>query len=197
MRKITSLLAVFALVGFAASAYAVDTNNDGAQGPDVVAPGTVEGPVLDGGDIFAWPVEGIDSFSVVYFPYWWNAGDTAVGSRTATVDNITSAELNMVLTYTSLSCDTDEFDFYINDINVGHFSISAADGLGPIVRDFSFASIPSVGGDYTFRWTVSETVAGGCGSISFDTVGGCMVSISGGATATEAVTWGTVKSLYH
>lgn len=186
------------LLGISVPAMAVvDSNNDGVQGPETSVPGTEhEGSVYLGGDTFAFPVEGVDTFSVVFFPYWWNAGDTGYGDRASGIGSVTEASINLSLDANFLSCDTDEFDLLINGVVAGHFSILP--GENPVVRSFGpFAAIPAVAGEYEIRIRVTETVLGGCGSVDINTVGGSSVEISGGPIATEATTWTSIKSLYR
>jgi hypothetical protein len=140
-----------------------------------------------------------DNFAVLYFPYWWNVGDTGWGVRSIAESSVTSAMLVIYLDTNVLGCDTDEFDFLLNGIVVGHFSLSAADGFGPIIRNIGpFPAVPAMpGNQYELRYRVTETVAPGCGSVAFNLGGSCSVELSGGTVAVEPTSWGRVKSLYQ
>jgi hypothetical protein len=125
-------------------------------------------------------------------------GDTGWGNRAVAVNPVTNATITIYLDTNVLSCDTDDFNFLINGIVVGSFSITAADGLGPIVKSFGpFAPIAPIAGQYELRYTVTSTVAPGCGSVAFNLSGVCTVDLTGTPTATESSTWGMIKSLYY
>jgi len=198
MRLLTMAL-VLGLVGFTTPGWAVDVDNDGAQGGILSEPGEYDGQLVYGASLVTFPVAS-DNFSVASFPHWWHAGDTGWGDRAIAESQVTEATISLMLDRNGQTCDSDEFDFSINDIVVGHFAIPAGSSgdLGPFVFHFGpFAPVPAVGGMYTLRYTVTETVLGGCGSVELSLDGDSTVDLSGGPTATEATTWGTIKSLYR
>ncbi len=185
---------VVAVLMVAGTAMATDYNNDGASNTGKLA----EPPSGDvnhnaASSVVSFPSAG-DNVSVLFFPFWWNLGDTAWGDRTVPEDPVTQAQISLMLEGTVLSCDVLDMDFLINGTVVGSFEISAADGLGPIIRDFAFPAI--AGGTYELRYTVTRTVGAGCGSVEVD-FDNSTVALTGPATPVATTTWGKVKAIYN
>ena len=201
MRFFATILAVGCLV-LPAAAFAsdVDLDNNRIPGDESWTITPYDGPLSLGSTLVAFPVSS-DNFSVLYFPYWWNVGDTGWGLRVLGEPTVTSAMLVIYLDLNvlGLGCDTDEFDFLLNGIVVGHFSLSAADGLGPIIRNIGpFPPVAAMPGNmYELRYRVTETVISGCGSVAFNLSGACSVELAGPPVSVESASWGSVKALYQ
>ena len=199
MRILTAFVALglFALPT-ASFASGQDLDNNGIVDDETWVTSSYDGPLTIANSLVAFPVAS-DNFTVTHFPYWWSVGDTGWGTRTISEPSVSQMMLLIQLDTNVLSCDTDEFDVSLNGVVVGHFSLGAADGLGPIVRNIGpFPPVPAMpGNSYELRYTVTETVAGGCGSVSFDLSGNCGVQLSGPTVAVEPSTWGHVKALYQ
>lgn len=193
MKRLVGLL--LALASTASLASATDFNNDGVQQdtPDHT-PGTYEGPQTIGAEVVVFPTAA-DTWEVMFYPYWWNVGDTAYGDYDLDLSPVNHADITLYLTYNSLTagCGFVNFDVMIDGATVGSFTVNPEDGFGPVEASLDFAP---QSGPFELRYQVTNTVAGGCGSISLDESGENMIVFSGEATPTEASTWSRIKSLY-
>lgn len=199
MRLLATMLSI-SLFALPSGAFAAptDLDNNRIAGDETWTTPVYTGPLTLSSSLVAFPVSS-DNFSIAFFPYWWNSGDTGWGTRAIAEPVVTSAMLIINLDSNVLSCDTDEFDFSINGVVVGHFSLSAADGFGPIIRNIGpFPAVAAMPGNtYELRYTVTETVLGGCGSVAFNLNGTCGIQLNGEPVSVEATSWGHVKALYQ
>lgn len=194
MKRLLGLLLAFATSASIASA--TDYNNDGVQQdvPDHT-PGHYDGPQTVGAEAVVFPSLPGDTWQVMFYPYWWNVGDTAFGDYDLDLSPVDHADITLYLTYNSLvsGCGFVNFDFMIDGATMGSFQVSAEDGFGPVEVSLDFAPQAP---PFELRYRVTNTVAGGCGSISLDESGENMIVFSGAATPTEATTWTRIKSHY-
>jgi hypothetical protein len=183
------------LLGSSVSAYAVDMNNNGNLTDDQFPPdpGTFVGNT-DRDELVYFPTS-TDTWNLTYYPYWWNTGDTVYGTHTVSMGSVTHADLTIYLTYNSLTpgCGVCNIDFRIAGTTVGSFQIRPESGLGPIYASFDFAPKTP---PFELRYYETTTVAGGCGSISFDESGRNTVNFGGVSPAIET-TWGSIKDLFQ
>ncbi len=143
-----------------------------------------------GAEDFDFPTSA-DTWSVQSYPYWWHVGDTVFGTY-VTTEASDHVEISLTLIYNSLNggghCD---FEFEIDGTVVGSFSITEASGFGPIEESFDFTEIPA--GSYELRYSETNLVAPGCGSISLNEAAG-INSVSFSVLALDQTTWGAIKS---
>jgi hypothetical protein len=91
-------------------------------------------------------------------------GDFAEFTWTTAYPMINRLEVTVGINPNFLSCDTQDFDVFINSIGVGDLSIVA----GETSMDFAF-DFPAVAGPtYTVRYETSRSVTEGCGAAGFD-----------------------------
>ena len=195
MRKL--VVTLLALGVIAAPAAAIDADNNGVAGDEpTYSPGSYEGDTTRDGHAVVFPTLPADTWDVFYYPYWWNAGDTAYGTHDVDMGSVDQADVTIYLTYNSLvsGCGFVEMDFRIDGTTVGSFTISAEDGFGPINHSFDFAPVSP---PFELRYYVTNTVASGCGSISLDESGLNMVEFGGSGTPVETASWSAVKSFYR
>jgi hypothetical protein len=192
MFRNTLLLFIFLVLGTAGATFAMENSNDN----DCVLPGeTFSGHETAAfepfrGDVFDFPTSA-DTWTMTYYPYWWNTGDTVYGTY-VTTETIDHAEISLSLTRNSLvsggHCD---IEFRIDGTAVGTFTITEASGLGPILESFDFTSIPA--GPHELRYYETNTVAPGCGSVDMNEAAG-INSVSFSCLALEQTTWGAIKA---
>jgi hypothetical protein len=192
MRKLfMSIIAI----GFLAAvpATAADLDNNGIDADETYIPGEFNGePIRDETVIFPTSA---DTWNVLYYPYWWNAGDTVYGVHDVNLDSATHVDLVFKISYTVLNSGGHvDLDFRINGTTVGSFVVTEADGTGYIYESFDFDPIAP---PFELRYYETNTVAPGAGSISIDETGLCSATFSGGATPTETTSWGRVKEFYR
>ncbi len=176
-------------------AFAVDLDNNGISGDEQsLTPGTFAGnPNRD--ETVVFPTSQ-DTWSVYYYPYWWHVGDTVYGTHTVGMATVNHADITLYLTYNVLTpgCGFVNLDFRLNGTTVGSFTVYPENGLGPVLASFNF---PDVAPPFEMRYYETNTVAGGCGSISMDETGMNTVVFSGGPTPSESPTWSAIKDLYR
>ncbi|MFQ5612324.1 MAG: M4 family metallopeptidase [Anaerolineae bacterium] len=104
-----------------------------------------------------------DTVSVLYDPYWWNAGDYAEGVRTLSLDSVEHTDYTLVIGDNLLSgSGRVDFNLSINGIVVGSFSVLP----GELVKNVSFDFPAIAGPTYTIRLEETNTVDFGAGSIT-------------------------------
>jgi hypothetical protein len=176
-------------------ALAVDLDNNGVIGDEQpLNSGTFIGSP-DRDETVVFPTSQ-DTWSIYYYPYWWHVGDTVYGTHTVPLTSVNHADITLYLAYNILTpgCGFVNLDFRLNGTTVGNFTVYPEDGLGPVLASFDF---PSVTPPFEMRYYETNTVAGGCGSISMDETGLNNVVFSGGPTPAESPTWSAIKALYR
>ena len=194
MRKVMALALAMGVIALAGSANAFDRNNTAIGQGD---PGIIEGQYhgsLVAAETATFPVSG-DTWSVLYYPYWWNAGDNVMGSRSMSITSINHADCHLVIDLDYLSGTGHvDLNLVISGNTVGSFSILA--GQTTVDAALDFPSI-TVSEPLTLEYYETNTVNSGLGSIVLNETGASSVTLNGGATATENGTWGQVKGLYR
>jgi hypothetical protein len=193
MKKLLPFVLLFGAVGFATPALAVDRDNNGIDGDETHVPGTYDGDALGGG-VVPFPTSG-DTWAVMFYPYWWNVGDTAFGVHDPGISSVNHADVTLKISFNVLNGGGHvDLDFRIDGVTVGSFVVTEADGLGTVVGSFDFAAMTP---PFELRYYATNTVASGAGSISIDETGLSMVEFSGDATPINETTWAAVKRLYR
>ena len=194
MRWFTCSLLGMAMLAFAPTAFAIDANNNGIEGDEgIFTPPEGDVPLYLTDTVVNFPTPN-DTFQVLFFPHWWNAGDTGFGNRTVPEDPVCGANISLYFDRNGLTCDVLDMDFSVAGNVVGSFQVSSADGLGPVNRSFNFP--PIGGGTYELRYTVTRNVNGGCGSVEIN-MSRSTVELVGCATPVEDATWGAIKAIYE
>ncbi|MCD4847460.1 MAG: hypothetical protein K8R76_04640 [Candidatus Aegiribacteria sp.] len=194
MFKTTSFMLILIMVGSSGIILAAgDCDNNGIPDDELFAnPGTFEGE--SNRDVTIIFPTSSDTWQLVYYPYWWNSGDTVFGTHTISEDNVDHAEITILLTTNTLItggyCN---IDFRIDGNTCGSFQILPEDGLGPITESFDFTALPA--GTHELRYFSTNKVAPGCGSIVWNVTGSNSVVFSGGSSLDDS-TWGMIKSAF-
>ncbi len=195
MKRFLIAFAVMGLVAPTGVAMAVDADNNGIQGDEGVhEPGSYDGALSVGGDTVIFPSLPADTWDVMFYPYWWNAGDTAYGMHDVDLSPVDHAECHVELTYNSLTagCGFVDVDFMIDGDVVGSFQFLPGVMTYDVVFDFD-PKVPP----FELRYLVTNTVAGGCGSVSLNESGANTVYFTGdSSTPTQNKSWAAIKALY-
>jgi hypothetical protein len=182
-------------IGFLAAGpvTAADLDNNGIAGDETYIPGEFNGESIRDETVI-FPTSA-DTWDVLYYPYWWNVGDTVYGVYDVDLDYASHVDLVFKISYTVLNSGGHvDLDFRINGTTVGSFVVTEADGTGYIYQSFDFDPIAP---PFELRYYETNTVDPGEGSISIDETGLCSATFSGGATPTERTSWGRVKEFYR
>lgn len=143
------------------------------------------------GDTFDFPTYA-DTWTMTYYPHWWNAGDTVYGTY-VTTETIDHAEISFTMTRNSLvdggHCD---IEFRIDGTTVGSFTVTESSGFGPVTEAFDFTPIPA--GSHELRYYETNTVASGCGSFDMNEASGINSVAFSYLTSLTQTTWGAIKT---
>jgi len=194
MKRLVGLL--LALASTVSLASAADFDNDGIS-QDVLdhTPGSYDGPQTIGAEMVVFPSLPADTWDVMFYPHWWNTGDTAYGDYDLDLSPVDHADITIHLNRNGLTsgCGFINMDFMIDGSVMGSFQILPEHGLGPIEVSMDF---PPQMPPFELRYMVTNTVVSGCGSVELDESGQNTIVFSGAATPTEATTWSRIKALY-
>jgi hypothetical protein len=136
-----------------------------------------------------------DTWTLRYYPYWWNVGDTVYGPRNLGTNTLNSAVVHIPVTYASLTAS----GFILMDLRlagstVGSFRIQGPISVGTWVASFNISPYtPS--GNPEVRYYETNQVASGQGSISIGTTGG-WIDLNTGSLGISPSSFGKVKALY-
>ncbi len=197
MRHVLGFTLAAALTVAGSVAYASDADNNGIQQDEVEhVPGEYHGATAVGESTVIFPSIPADTWNVVYFPHWWNAGDTAYGEHTTDLNPVDHADIEIFLDRNGLTpgCGFIDMNFMIDGEVVGTFQILPEHGLGPIQASFDFTPRMS---PFELRYMETNTVVTGCGSVEINSEGMCTVVFTGdSSTPVESTSWSRIKSLY-
>lgn len=104
-----------------------------------------------------------DTVSVMSDPYWWHAGDYAEGERTPGLPLVDGVILDLLVDDNTLTCDSLDFDLYIEGTSVGSFSV--AGGETEHSEMIELATPIAGASPVTVRLEVNRSVAASCGSV--------------------------------
>jgi hypothetical protein len=133
---------------------------DGHVLPNVL-PGSPESQAPSASESAFFPATG-DVVSVAWYPYWWNAGDYAEGSRTPGFSSVTGISYDLTIEPNKLiGTGHVDLDLSINGVVVGSFTVLE----GETSKSVSFSFPPISGPTFTIRLEETNTVDRGAGSI--------------------------------
>lgn len=191
---LVSLVIVSLVAGAGFAAPTVDRDNNGIAGdePEVTRPPAPAD--TDRTDVVLFPTAA-DTWEMVYYPNWWNAGDTVYGTHDVNLPYVNHAEVQLKIFSNVLSSGGHvDLDFQIDGVTVGSVVITEGDGVGYVYASFDFANMTP---PFELRWFETNTVAPGAGSMVLDESGECLVDFSGDPVAVEQPTWSGVKSIFR
>ena len=191
---LVSLVIVSLVAGAGFAAPAVDRDNNGIVGdePEVTRPPAPSDSERT--DVVLFPTSA-DTWEMVYYPNWWNAGDTVYGIHDVSLPYVNHADVQLKINTNVLTSEGHvDLDLQIDGITVGGVVITGADGLGYVYASFDFADMTP---PFELRWIETNTVTPGAGSAVLDESGECLVDFSGDPVAVERPTWTAVKSIFR
>ena len=102
MQKVLVAVAAVAMIALVGSAYAIPPANVISPQVNPSGPsGTYQGPPVIA-TLATFPIAS-DTWTVVSYPYWWNAGDNVVGSRHFGLSAVSHAVVHLAFYYNALS----------------------------------------------------------------------------------------------
>ena len=135
-----------------------------------------------------------DTWTLRYYPNWWNVGDTVYGNR-----NIGTAQLNSAKVHINITRSVLSSGGYINmDLRLGGSTVGSFRIVGPVssgmwVASFNISAYtPS--GTPQVRYYETNQVAPGRGSIVMGTTGGWIDFYTGQVSVSPA-SFGAIKAL--
>jgi hypothetical protein len=136
-----------------------------------------------------------DTWTLRYYPNWWNAGDTVYGPRNLGTETLNSAKVNIPITRSVLTAaGYILMDLRLAGSTVGSFRIQGPVSPGTWVASFNITPYkPS--GTPEVRYYETNTVLGGQGSLVMGTTGGWIDFNTGGVGVSPA-SFGQIKALY-